>query len=411
MAELNQKVLFTACRAIYDLAGANYVLPPLLRGAESPETQPSYCYNCLVWKNELCFSVALDETYADRNALVHSRLPLKFHVELREAQFPNAAVELSEAEEYALIRAFFLGVKLPIAATKTDEESPYKLSVQLSSTFFVDCGELDDECRDCLPKVICDDVGRKIYARSNEFFAVRQQGIDVWSLRAAQGLFGEAKPPAEALWPDVPEAADVVVCPAPANGNERAVPRRPRYALAATILIGLLAIGALATGFRWRSVALAPSETAANPTPIELAAEQPEPAFLPPRGTTAHDIDAAQQADATSPAIAAPSAPAANEAQPARRDCTICDEDPATLAAASPVPALRAEAKPKQAPDAKAESGNRHQPLRRFAMSRQSLPAKALAFTRGAVASLNGFAKVIGRIPGEIIKPARRLKI
>ena len=384
VAELNQKVLFTACRAIYDLAGANYVLPPLIRDAGSPETQPSYKYNCHLGENELCFSVALDETYANRNALVHSRLPLKFHLELREAQFPHDAIELSDADGYELIRAFFLGVKLPIVATKTGEHAPYKLSVQLSSTFFVDCGELGEECRDWLPKLICDDVGQKIFARASEFFLSRQQGVAACSLRAAQSLFGEARPPAEALWPAVLEATDVALCPAPANGNAPAVPRRPRHAVAATILFGAMVASCLATGLFWRGAGLVPAETAADPPAIELAAAQPEPAFLPPRGTAANRIDAAQPSDAPAPASAAASA-------------------------ASREPAPLAEAKPKPAPDAQAESGDRPRPPRRPAMRRPSLSAKALAFTRGAVASLSGFARVIGRIPGEIIKPHRHI--
>ena len=285
VAELNQEMLFATCRAIYEMAGENYVLPPLIRDAGSLETQPSYMYSCPVGKDELHFLVALDEAYADRNALAYSRLPLKFQVELRDTKLHNPAVEISGSEKYELIRAFLLGAKIPILAEKINEEPKYKLSIQISSRFFVDCRELSTEHGGCFSKVICDNVGRKIYERSREFFADQQQGLAVWSLRAAQGLFGEAKPVPEAFWPNLLKDTVAIVSPVAATANERVWSWHPRYAVAATILVGLLGIGALAANFALRCEALAPLEMAASPIEIRLADLRPERTAVAPAET------------------------------------------------------------------------------------------------------------------------------
>ncbi|MGA8171110.1 MAG: hypothetical protein WB816_09835, partial [Methylocystis sp.] len=80
----------------------------------------------------------------------------------------------------------------------------YNLRIQLSSTLFLECGELIDESDELSPEDICNQVSLDLYGKSCDFFGSPQDGLTVWRVRVAQELFGEPKLAPEVFWP--PEA-------------------------------------------------------------------------------------------------------------------------------------------------------------------------------------------------------------
>jgi len=200
MAVLDREALFSACRAIYDMAEENYVLSPLIRKARTFDSQSKHVYDYIVETAELYFIVALDEKYRDANISL-SKFPLRIQIGLRDRHSRKSSEQLGAHEKYALMRAFFLGVRAPIMAEKKSRSSTYKVSIQLASNFYLDCGEISAPANDTFSEDICNNVGREIYKRSEEFFESSQEGIVVWSTRAAQDLLGEPKPRPEFFWP------------------------------------------------------------------------------------------------------------------------------------------------------------------------------------------------------------------
>jgi hypothetical protein len=207
MSTLSREELFDACRAIYRTAGDNFMLPPLIRDVESPEENPRHTYYSLTDAECIRFIVELDEAHVGDNKFPLKKLPLRFRCELCDLDFREPPIALGEIETRALIRAFFLGVKVQIIANENRRTKNYNLRIQLSSTLFVECGELMDEDDGLTPETICNQVGLNLYSKSSDFFGSPQDGITVWRVRVAQELFGELKPAPEVFWPPEAEMA------------------------------------------------------------------------------------------------------------------------------------------------------------------------------------------------------------
>ena len=207
MSTLSREELFDACRAIYRTAGDNFMLPPLIRDVESPEENPKHTYYSLTDAECIQFIIELDEAYVGGNKFPLKKFPLRFRCELCDLDFQEPPIELGEIETRALIRAFFLGVKVQINASENRHTKKYNLRIQLSSTLFVECGELIDEDDELTPEAICNQVSLDLYSKSSDFFGSPQDGITVWRVRVAQELFGELKPAPEVFWPPEAEMA------------------------------------------------------------------------------------------------------------------------------------------------------------------------------------------------------------
>lgn len=296
MPTLVQAELLEACRSIYDMVAGCYVLPPLIRDAQDENARSCNVYNVRAGERKLCFSVSLDEAYADRNALPDSRLPVKFSIELLDER-GVAGQQLPDADKHELLRAFFLGARAPISAEQFNANSEYRLSIQLAAKYSISCGQLSAACDNRISQDICNSVAEEIYECSRDFFADRQSGIAVWSARAAQDLFGEARPAAEAIWPMIqaqpvqtplqvvalgtPKAAQITKA---AQGTRTS---RWRYAVAASLLIALMGHAFLDASFanssdrsaaadlpEWRSVSIEQTAAANEVFAVQTASLQ-----------------------------------------------------------------------------------------------------------------------------------------
>ena len=207
MSTLGREELFEACRAIYKTAGDNFMLPPLIRDVKSPEEHQKHTYYSLTDAECIRFIIELDEAYVGGNKFPLKKFPLRFRCELCDLDFQEPPIELGDIETRALIRAFFLGVKVQINASENRHAKKYNLRIKLSSTLFVECGELIDEDDELTPEAICNQVSIDLYSKSSDFFGTPQDGITVWRVRVAQELFGELKPAPEVFWPPEAEMA------------------------------------------------------------------------------------------------------------------------------------------------------------------------------------------------------------
>jgi hypothetical protein len=201
MSILGKEELSGACRTIYDAASGDYMLPPLIRDAGSDQTA-KHTYYYFTKKQCLRFTVEFDKAFVDSHGFPLSRLPLLFKSELSDPEFRQPPIVLTNGENQALIRAFFLGVKSPVIAEIDPSNVGVRLSVQLSSTFFVECGELGDDDGDLSSVTICRSVSRLLYKKSAAFFEDAKIGLAIWNVRAAEELFGYTKSSAETYWPE-----------------------------------------------------------------------------------------------------------------------------------------------------------------------------------------------------------------
>jgi hypothetical protein len=208
MSTLGQTEVFEACRALYNMAGEDFMLRPLIRHVETIPASASQVYYIQTKTNRVKFVVEFDKTYVSESEFPLTRIPLLFKSGICSQSSEDLEVKLADAEHAALIRAFLLGVKAPIVVEKSALATRYKVIIQLSSTFFVDCGELIDEGIDLTSDVICDHVGMSLYDKSKDFFESPAEGLAVWSARAAQELFGTPKPSAETYWPIVSQKGE-----------------------------------------------------------------------------------------------------------------------------------------------------------------------------------------------------------
>jgi hypothetical protein len=282
MSALDKETLAAACRAIYDIAGDGYVLPPLTRQADEGHGSPSQTYHWRAGHHALAMSVMLDESGADQNISAVGRMPLRIVFDLWDARL--GAVALVESDRYTLLRAFFLGAKAPISVDRGNDDC-YRISIQLSSTYFAFCGVLPDG--NYTPEMICRTVGRHLYRNTAEFFSDQTTGIAIWTARAMQDLLGEPRPSAELFWPREPISRPPVVRSATKEPTLRASAAAPLYALAASVALGCVGLAGI-TATIWPTCPPAPIQTAAFgappaalrlDVPIEIAAALvPDPA-------------------------------------------------------------------------------------------------------------------------------------
>jgi hypothetical protein len=215
MSALDREDLSDVCRQIYLMAGNDFILPPLLRDVNALGQGTRHIYYGLTNNDCVRFIAELDKAYLNQSSFPLSRLPLTFKCELCDLDFKETPVELSESESRELIRAFFLGAKTPINTELNPVTRGIKFSIQLSSSFFVDCGELSSENSRLTPEEICGWVSGCLYDKSKDFFGDAQDGVEVWTTRVMQELLGESKPLPETFWPHEPLRTDAVENAAP----------------------------------------------------------------------------------------------------------------------------------------------------------------------------------------------------
>jgi hypothetical protein len=193
MSVLSRAELLEACRGLYAAAAKNFILPPLIRDAGSDE-ELSHSYSCALETGDVVFKVAFDHGYAEQVKPPWARLPLRFSCFFYEPESEASPTELTKEEYFELLRAFFLGVKAPIHVERKGVTESYGLSIQLTSAFFVECGELPGYDPGLCASALCCNVALGLYQRSSEFFSTQSEALAVWTTRAAQELFDEPKP-------------------------------------------------------------------------------------------------------------------------------------------------------------------------------------------------------------------------
>ena len=402
---LDQESLNSACRALYDRAGEDFTLPPRAEaddaGAQPGHASAIHIYDCPAGDCDISFLVALDEARVGRDAAI----PLEFKAELRCAQDQTRVVEVDGRIRFELIRAFLLGVKAPMFARRLEGALGYRLSIQLSSTFFVDCGDLDVAGVDA-PGQVCDLVAEQVYSRTKDLFMGPAQGHAVWRQRAAQDLFGEAKPAADVFWPAGrptlavtpqpvadPRALPNIAARAEAHPTARPMRRRmarslSRPAIAAALVTAVLGAAGLAayvgqpasTVEKRQAHAAAPvSQVRAHPGDY-VVASLPDEVLRAPITRLRNPDSAARET--TRAIIAVDPAPAA-VAAPAREPV------PMMLTA----PALTIEA-PRAKPEVVAAV---------VKPAKAKKPLSPLGVAKQAIASFTGVVNQIGRFPNRMV--------
>jgi hypothetical protein len=186
--------LGAACRDLYQLVGSNFMLPPMIRRAERSDAgNPRYCYT-IGFAGGLRFIVEFDRAYVESADLPMDRLPLRFAFELLE---PEA--RLRDGERAALIRAFLLGVRMPITVSRSS--GGLAVSLQLSETYFFDCGEVALEAG-VSHSLIRKRIASELFLKSEALFADPGEGYEFWRTRVEQQLLERPMPEADAFWPE-----------------------------------------------------------------------------------------------------------------------------------------------------------------------------------------------------------------
>jgi len=198
---LGEDEVFEACRALYEAAAEDFILPPLLRDVEKLSTSSGRTYLVQTKAKRIRFCIEFDRAFAETSRFPLTRLPLLFSGRVIGLNAGDSDSDLCDNELYALISAFFLGVKAPIITEKDSVFPYYKILLQLSSTFFVECGEFLDQGADLTADMICHRVSMSLYNKSKDFFRNSREGLAVWNMRATQELFGSPRPLPEVLWP------------------------------------------------------------------------------------------------------------------------------------------------------------------------------------------------------------------
>jgi hypothetical protein len=213
MTTIAREHLLDACRTIYRVAQADFMLPPLIRDAATLEAKSGRTVCTATVAHSIRLEAELDWLYIGIAKFPLTRLPLRFKIELHDRTARNA-LELTEAERRELMKAFLLGANAPILVERTRLTEIYKVYIQFSSTYFLECGNLSFEGRNVTCQTVCDEVGHCLYEATKEFFANSQDGVEAWSARAAQDLFGDPRPTSWSFWPLPPQDLRV---PAPSK--------------------------------------------------------------------------------------------------------------------------------------------------------------------------------------------------
>lgn len=186
--------LGAACRDLYQLVGRNFILPPMIRRAERSDAgNPRYCYT-IGFAGGLRFIVEFDRAYVEGADLPMDRLPLRFAFELLE---PDAL--LQDGARAALIRAFLLGVRMPITVSRSG--AGLAVSLQLSETYFFDCGEVALEAG-VSHSAIRMRIASELFLKSEALFADPGEGYEFWRTRVEQQLLDRPTPEADVFWPE-----------------------------------------------------------------------------------------------------------------------------------------------------------------------------------------------------------------
>jgi len=196
-ARLSRRELLEACRDIYEAAGEDFILPPLIRTAAAGPA--AHVFYSLSDTQCIRLTVGFDKAYVDENRFPLPRLPLRFVAELCDLDFEQTPTLLCDEDRAELIRAFFLGAQTPIFCERSPLAPAFSLRLKLSSAFFVECGELENSDDDPTLESICARIGGRLTEKCAGFLA---SDSDVWARRAAQELFGVDKPDADQLWPE-----------------------------------------------------------------------------------------------------------------------------------------------------------------------------------------------------------------
>jgi len=231
MSALSREEHTEACRALFSLAGENLILPPLIRDAGDALATSGYTYYCAAGQRCVRVDVEFDQAYVNENKFPLQRLPLQISCFLCDQDYQILPAQFDESERFALIGSFFLGAQAPIAVEVNEAERNFKLSVQLSPTFFAEWREPIQDGETTTAESLCRRVGLCLYEKSREFFGSRETGVAVWSLRAAQELLGAPKLTPDALWPFIsfgsaatPEAPSAATPDAPVAPASISVP-------------------------------------------------------------------------------------------------------------------------------------------------------------------------------------------
>jgi len=196
---LSRAEVFEACRALYDAAAEDFILPSLLRDIERFSTGLRRVYVVHTTSNRIRFCVELDKAFTETIQFPLARIPLLFYGTVNKTDHNDLERELHYEELRTLISALLLGVRLHILIKKDSMFPYYGISLQLSETLSVECGGLLDT--DLAADMICHQVSMSLCNKSKDFFLSQREGLAVWSSRVAQEFFDAPRPSPENLWP------------------------------------------------------------------------------------------------------------------------------------------------------------------------------------------------------------------
>jgi len=393
MALIDQDALSTACRALYRQAGADFILPDLLRAADgAPQDRE---LRMATAEGVVVFAVGLDRALANRNLHASGPLPLTISIKLERE---GAQERLCRRQRDELVRAFFLGAMMPLTLEPVEAGRRFRLSIQLAPRYSCGCGEIEaaTDSREDLGA----SLGDALYQRTAHFFADANNGLAVWSIRAAQELFGDPRPAPEAFWPLASaeeDGADAdLEAPVTVRGTDRS--RRWRsVALAAGVAAMAFGTSVYVTG-------------AARQSPASPSLGNPVPA---PAIRSGAALPAAPAAGQTAPIPERHAAPSG----PAELSRSVASPIPLPLMLGLPAPKgelAKGEAVKGEAPIVVAARKN--EPVKVRVAARSATRGKASSrptgiaahpATRKAIATLNGVVRDIERLPQRIAAVVR----
>ncbi|HYA81142.1 MAG TPA: hypothetical protein VED87_09455 [Methylocystis sp.] len=300
MSALTREELIEACAALYAAANDNFMLPPLIHGADDERAPSRSAYQCLGGDIRIEFVVSFDAEQVRQSGFPLEKLPVRFKAQLSDSEGRDLPIQLGVMEMAALTYAFLLGVRTPISLELEEDDREGKCSIQLAPAFFVKWRQPFETGEQTTAEQVCRSVGKSLCDKSRELFLTEADGVSIWSLRAAQELLGEPKPSADDLWarfsltllpPSAPQAAAAAITPVeplsapaapvvPGGALLPAEPRRLRYAAAAVL--------ALTTALAASQFSAAPGRTIGTRVEASLAEpaesigeEAREPVFEP----------------------------------------------------------------------------------------------------------------------------------
>ncbi|MDE2363401.1 MAG: hypothetical protein KGM42_12045 [Hyphomicrobiales bacterium] len=328
MPGIGQSTLESACRRLFELAAADFILPPLLR--EATDAAPARCFVFEAGERAFKFRVALDPGAEG--------LPLAFSTEVEEGDDAFASLDEDDARE--LVRAFLLGARAPISAEHRKQSQLYDVALQLSSTYSLPCGALRDDGGAFDREAVCDRVAGLLLDHSRRFFATPEAGRALWTACAARDLFGEPALRPDEVWLRARENA-------PARAEIDLELRAPRLRLtskanAAAVVAAGVALGAALLSYAAPDVRSSMTRTnAATPAAIEPpVAERPAPPPMAQLADAAPTVApyvklALATLPTIKPALAAENAPTSPPSGPAD---VAPPRRPASLAVVAPKP-------------------------------------------------------------------------